>query len=83
MKIFNRGGKILSRCFFSVTLAACISVPAFGDGESPTLAPEHERVVVIANADDAGSLEIAEHYMKARGVPADNLVALPFPLKIW
>ncbi|MBE6401275.1 MAG: TIGR03790 family protein [Verrucomicrobia bacterium] len=79
MKIFNRGGRILSRCFFSVALAACISVPAFGDGESPTLAPEHERVVVIANADDAGSLEIAEHYMKARGVPAENLVALPFP----
>lgn len=45
----------------------------------PALPPENERVVVVANADDPESLDVAAHYMRARGVPAENLVALPMP----
>lgn len=35
------------------------------------------RVVVLANKNDADSVEVAEHYAKARGVPAGNIIALP------
>lgn len=38
------------------------------------------RVVILANADDPDSLRIARHYAAARGVPADNIVALSLPL---
>ena len=37
------------------------------------------RLVIVANADDADSLRIARHYAEKRGVPADNIVALPMP----
>lgn len=37
------------------------------------------RVVVLANADDSESLRIAEHYATKRGIPADNIIALPLP----
>lgn len=37
------------------------------------------RVYVVANAADVESIEIAEYYMKRRGVPAENLIALAMP----
>jgi len=37
------------------------------------------RVVVLANRDDPDSLAVAQHYLQARGVPAENLIALPMP----
>lgn len=37
------------------------------------------RVVILANADDPDSLRIARHYAAKRGVPTDNIVALPLP----
>lgn len=43
--------------------------------------PENERVIVVANADDPESLEIANHYMRMRKVPERNLVAFPMPKK--
>ena len=42
-------------------------------------AAEAERVVVVANATDADSLALAGYYAAARGIPADNIVALPLP----
>lgn len=36
-------------------------------------------VVVVANAEDPDSLEIARYYMDQRGIPGDNLIALPMP----
>ncbi len=42
--------------------------------------PVAARVVILANRDDPDSLRLAAHYAAARGVPADNLVALPMPL---
>lgn len=37
------------------------------------------RVVILANADDPESRELARRYAQFRGVPADNIVALPLP----
>ncbi len=37
------------------------------------------RVVILANGDDPDSVRIARHYAAKRGVPADNIVALPLP----
>lgn len=37
------------------------------------------RVVILANADDPESLQLARHYAAARSVPASNVIALPLP----
>ncbi len=39
------------------------------------------KVVVLANADDKDSLEIARYYIKARELPEENLIAVPMPLE--
>lgn len=44
-----------------------------------TMENEAARVVVLANASDPESLELARHYLARRGIPAANLVALPLP----
>jgi uncharacterized protein (TIGR03790 family) len=36
-------------------------------------------VVIVANADDPGSLEIARHYAEARHVPEANIISLSMP----
>lgn len=38
------------------------------------------RIVVLANAEDKDSLEIANYYIKARNLPEANLLAIPMPL---
>jgi uncharacterized protein (TIGR03790 family) len=38
-----------------------------------------ERLIVVANANDADSLRIARHYAAKRNVPEANIVALPMP----
>jgi uncharacterized protein (TIGR03790 family) len=37
------------------------------------------RVVLLANSADPDSLRVARHYAEARGVPLENIVALPMP----
>lgn len=37
-------------------------------------------VVVLANSDDPDSLAVARHYVKARALPEENIIALPLPL---
>lgn len=39
--------------------------------------PEAQRVVIVANASDADSRALAVYYAEARGIPSDNIVALP------
>ena len=39
------------------------------------------RVVILANAADADSVELAEHYARARNVPGENIIALAMPEK--
>ncbi len=43
------------------------------------LLAEADRVIVLANAADEGSLEIARHYAAQRRVPVENIIALPMP----
>jgi hypothetical protein len=45
----------------------------------PADAPEAERVVMVANASVSDSRELAEYYASARGIPLENIVALPMP----
>ena len=72
--------RFLLLLFLAGTFAAGTSAAAELAAEAePALPPENERVVVVANADDPESLDVAAHYMRARGVPAENLVALPMP----
>lgn len=42
---------------------------------------EAQNVVVLANADDPDSLEIASYYVKKRGIPSANIIALPLPVE--
>lgn len=65
------------RVFAAVLLFA--GTPIFAEEEK--IADESARVIVVANSDDPESLDVAAHYMRARGIPAENLVALPMPKK--
>ena len=58
-----------SRIFGAVLFLVCGGLRAADD-----LA---QRVVLLANSDDRDSVRIAEHYAAARGVPRENIVALP------
>ncbi|HXB02932.1 MAG TPA: hypothetical protein VNV15_08975, partial [Opitutaceae bacterium] len=57
-----------------VMLAGGFTRPALGAGDSPAAS-----VIILANSADPDSLRLAAHYAAARGVPVENLVALPMP----
>ena len=44
-------------------------------------AGEAAHVVVVVNANDSGSAEIANYYTEQRGIPEDNIIALKMPNK--
>jgi uncharacterized protein (TIGR03790 family) len=59
-------------------LAAAVGLVAAAVAAVPPAdAPEPARVVVLANASDNESLALARYYAQARGIPAENVVALP------
>ena len=67
--------RILARTFvIIVLLAGGFARPALCAGESLA-----SRVIILANSADPDSLRLAAHYAAARGVPVENLVALPMP----
>ena len=68
--------KILARAFvwWLLTAAVAGAQPAHSDG------PLAARVVLLANSADPDSLRLAAYYAAARGVPAENLIALRMPL---
>lgn len=57
-------------------VAIAVSIISLHAAESGAAA----RVIVLANSDDPDSLRLAGHYMAARKVPAENLVALKMSL---
>jgi uncharacterized protein (TIGR03790 family) len=59
--------KILPAVFWAGMLAG----PCLGGD------PLAARVILLANADDPGSMQVAEHYAAQRGVPRANIIALP------
>ena len=52
-------------------LLLALSVPVLGASED-----EAQRVIIVVNGNDAGSVEIGEYYAKARGIPKKNIVRL-------
>src|SRR3954454_4067221 len=46
---------------------------------SPAFALEPGEVIVLVNKNVPESQALAEHYLKARGVPAENVVVLDLP----
>lgn len=69
--------KNLLRCLLLV--AGCAVTTVLAPAVPAPDAPEAERVVIVANAADPDSRELAAHYAAARGIPAENIVALPLP----
>lgn len=62
-------------------LAGSIAVGLLLVGALAGAAPTEEaaRTIVVANAAEPESVELARHYMVARAIPAENLYALPLP----
>lgn len=58
------------------TVPAAQSVPA-ARAANRFKNDEAQRVLVIANSLDPGSLEVAKYYMRARKIPPENLIELP------
>lgn len=64
--------------------AAILLCAALARAAGPALSVAEENpaalTLILANSADPGSLRVAQHYAAARGIPADNLIALPMPL---
>ncbi|MBR5623361.1 MAG: TIGR03790 family protein [Opitutales bacterium] len=57
----------------------CASVAGAAELADSAKADLASRVFVVAAANDADSVELAEYYMSRRGIPAENLIAFPMP----
>ena len=67
----------MNRAAFSIFATGCFLLLALrSDGEPDPLA---RRTVVLANRRLPESLELAHHYMQARGIPEEHLCALDLP----
>ena len=64
--IKKAGARVLT---FFLFLLLSVSAPAADDLAS--------RMVLLANSEDRDSVRVAEHYAEKRGVPRENIVALP------
>lgn len=73
--VFNVGGmNWLRLACILVALSGVVPVAAEDTAELA------KRVIILANAADPESRRLAEHYASARGVPRDNIVALPLAM---
>ena len=66
-------------------LGLCCAAMMRGAEAGPTdrlraVASPKDGILLLANSADPDSLRVARHYAEARGVPAENLIALPMPL---
>lgn len=58
-------------------LLSALAVSALrGASPKPSLA---DRVIILANASERESIELAQYYAKARAIPLANVIALPMP----
>jgi uncharacterized protein (TIGR03790 family) len=67
---------MLARVFLRRSLLLLVAL-GLGVG---VFAAEKPRVLILANSEDRGSLEVARHYAQRRGLDRDTIVALPMPL---
>jgi uncharacterized protein (TIGR03790 family) len=58
--------------FFSLCIVFGILISAIGCSASS----QADRVIILVNSNDSGSLQIAEYYANARGIPMENIVKL-------
>ena len=56
---------------------ALISGFTLARSETPDHTPPAARVIVLANAKDPESQRLASYYVEKRGIPAENVIALP------
>jgi uncharacterized protein (TIGR03790 family) len=64
--------------FFAVVWGgACACVAAASPRAANDPASLASRVIVLANASEPGSVELARYYAKARSIPEANIIALP------
>ncbi len=65
------------RAVVTLVVWALVAVfaPRIGAADSPAA-----RVVLLANSEDPESRRVAEHYAEMRGVPRENIIALPLPI---
>ncbi len=70
---------VLTFVFPTALLAAPPNTPAASAANGGTDNPQPERVVVLANADDPTSVELARYYIERRGVQAGNLILVSCP----
>lgn len=61
----------MKRISFILGLLLVLCVPVLGAAKD-----EAKRVVIVVNANDAGSVELGEYYAKARGIPKKNIIRL-------
>jgi len=66
--------------WLAVAVCALVTLPVpAAPALPPTDAPEPARVVIVANSSDSDSQALAGYYAAARGIPTENIVALPMP----
>lgn len=70
----SRSSWFVSFALIALSALVC-SVPSRAE-ESPA-----SRVVLVANQNDLESIRLAQYYAEKRGVPADNIIALPMSLE--
>ncbi|HEX2099550.1 MAG TPA: TIGR03790 family protein [Candidatus Synoicihabitans sp.] len=73
----NGGNSWWARCvwWWSVGVAASVvAASAFAETAS-----DAARTIVLANSAEPESVQLAQHYAQRRGIPADQVVALPMP----
>lgn len=61
----------------TLLLFALILMSTLARSETPERTSPELRVIVLANADQPESLKLAAYYAEKRGIPAENVVALP------
>jgi uncharacterized protein (TIGR03790 family) len=69
-----------SSCRF-VLLILFFTLCGLGAAASAAYAQTGRQVLLVVNAASPASAQIGEHYAKARGVPADQIIKLTLPLK--
>lgn len=65
------------RFFLTFLIIASVLASGLASGADSTIRPE--QVAVIINAANSSSKEIGQYYLKARGIPQDNLIEVNIP----
>jgi hypothetical protein len=72
---------MLARSNTSKYLGLLMIVQVFFSYQGVALGLEPEEILVIANKNIDGSVDIAQYYMKQRGIPESHLLAIALSLE--